>query len=98
MNPATQDGGRDIQTRIASAARSLWEGPLPETTHKGQSEMVPLWWTDLKVQADPGDIITLVPTPIGTFVECVRKPASKPASRVLSIGGVSTADFGAGTT
>ncbi len=92
MHDFAPDGGRDIQMRIASAARSLWKGPLPVTTHQGASEMVPLWWTDRKVQANPGDIVTLVPTPIGTFVEGVSKPVV--VAPIVQIGGVSTVSFG----
>lgn len=62
-----------VQVWSASLARSLWSGPLPTTVHNGASEMVPLWWGPV-LQVDPGDVVTLLPTPLGSVVEMVRKP------------------------
>jgi hypothetical protein len=35
--------------------------------------MIPLWWGPL-LQVDPGDTLTLLPTPLGHVVEWVKKP------------------------
>ena len=65
--------GPTVEFWAASLARSLWSGPLPTAVHTGASEMIPLWWGPL-LQVDPGDTLTLLPTPLGHVVEWVKKP------------------------
>ena len=65
-------GGAGGQMLTASVARSLWSGPLPVMRHERASEVVHLWWGPV-LQVDPGDEVTLLPTPIGSVVDGVRK-------------------------